>query len=84
MTSIRNVYDAVKKWAESTAFRNTGATLVEASDFGEFYGFVFEAKNIYNNAYWCINKKTLKLFMFLPVQNAKIFNSRKKVNINAE
>lgn len=84
MTSIRNVYDAVKKWAESTAFRNTGAALVEASDFGEFYGFVFEAKNIYNNAYWCMNKKTLKLFMFLPVQNAKIFNNRKKVDINAE
>ena len=76
MISIHNAYKVVKKWASTIAFRDKKIVLIEASDFGTFYGFVFKAKNIYNNAYWCIDKKTLKLFLFLPVQNVKIFNNR--------
>lgn len=80
MTSIREIYRTVRMWAQSTGFRNEDLVLVEAADFGKFYGFAFKAENIYNNAYWCVDKATMKLTMFLPVQDPAAYKARIKIN----
>lgn len=83
MTNINNIYQSVKKWVHSTGIcGDDEPKLIESADFGKFYGFVFQAKNIYDNPYWCVNKKDLKPFLFLPVQNPKLFNKRKKMIID--
>lgn len=75
MININDMFKAVQKWANATAFRNTKAEVVEAADFGDFYGFLF-ANDKYNNAYWCIDKKTYKMSMFLPEQDLSVYNKR--------
>ena len=82
LIDIQSIYIIVKKRAECTIFRRIGAKLIEAADFGLFYGFLFEHPNIYDNAYWCVNKKTFEQFMFLPVQNYEAFNNRKILDIH--
>lgn len=76
MTNIREIYKTVRIWAQSTGFRDSELVLVEAADFGKFYGFAFKAKNIYNNAYWCVDKRTMKPNMFLPVQDPALYKAR--------
>lgn len=81
MISIRDMYNAVRRWAKATAFRDEEPELIEASDFGQFYGFMFKVDNIYNNAYWCIDKKTYRPSLFLPVQDVELYNNRIKIDI---
>ena len=83
MISIRDMYNTVRRWAKATAFRGQEPKLIEVSDFGKFYGFMFKVDNIYNNAYWCIDKKTYRLSLFLPVQDVKLYNNRKKIDIRS-
>lgn len=80
--NIKNIYEAIKKYAEVITNSKEELSIAEACDFGLEYGFCFNVKNIYDNVYWCVNKKTAKITVFSPYQNPKKFAKRKQIDLS--
>ena len=58
--------------------------LVEAKDFGDFFGFVFSEKEpqegeLFGGGHICVNKKTGEVFGFMPYQNFILAKSAKTI-----
>lgn len=73
--NIQDYKRIIERWAKSVVFQKE-YDISEEADFGDFYGFAFKVKNKYNNAYLCIDKKSLDIFTFNPSQNIKLFKKR--------
>lgn len=68
------------KASEAYSIVDKGRPLLECSDFGDFYGFVFgkEGEPI-GTGYTCVDKKTGRVFGFAPFDDFDLF--RKSVQI---
>lgn len=76
---IKNVCVFIKRYAKTMMNRKDDMVIAEACDFGDEYGFLFNAPNIYDNVYWCVNKKTGKITAFSPYQDQEKYSKRKQI-----
>ena len=73
---IEIIREEIKRYAETICGGEELRTS-EVCDFGDKYGFLFDAKNRYDNAYWCVDKQNYAITIFLPYTDAKLFRERK-------
>lgn len=71
--NVKDAYKTIKKLPE----RNF---LLECSDFGDFFGFVFSPMEIkdgdmYGGMYDCVEKKTGRVFAFSPFDDFDVFDN---------
>lgn len=55
--------------------KDIDSRLSEVCEFKNSYGFLFRISNKFDNCYWCIGKKNLDLYQYIP--KADDFNSRR-------
>ncbi len=79
MSKVDVMIEVIKRYAEKSMGKEN-AKIVEVCDFGNKYGFLFNVKNKYDNAYWCVDKKNYKITMFTPNTNIKMFMKRKIIS----
>lgn len=77
--TVKEAYDKVKKLPK----RNY---LIEACDFGEFFGFIFcpykpADGESFGGMYDCVNKETGEIFAFSPVDDLDLFDKGKIITI---
>lgn len=80
--TMKQVYETAKRYAVSVGGVDKNATLTEVCDFGDSYGFMFETGDKYANLYWCVDKKTYRLFSYRPNMDIKTFTERKILPID--
>lgn len=81
MNKLKVIYNLIKTWKNAQAGYDNSSKLVEICDFGDSYGFLFECENIYDNVYWCVNKKNYKPFAFRPNYDIQKFAKRQIFDI---
>lgn len=81
MEKIDIIYKTLRNWLLIKREIKESTKLAEACDFGDSYGFCFESDDKFSNVYWCIDKKTNKLYSFRPNEDVKKFLKRKVLNI---
>ena len=66
-TKIRDIYRVIKLYASYYIGKaDLDNRLIEVCEFRDSYGFLFSYEHIYDNCYWCVGKKDLKLFGYIP------------------
>lgn len=56
--------------------------LIEAKDFGKFFGFIFaDSDEPFGGAYDCVNKDTGEIFSFNAFDDFAVFRKGKNLNI---
>ena len=73
---IKVIYEAIKKTVKVMA-QEEELKLVEVCDFGDSIGFDFGLNDKYRNVYWCVKKRTYRLFTFHPGTNPEKYKNRK-------
>lgn len=60
--------------------------LIEAVDFGEFFGFLFSEEKVNDDyvvsAYDCVNKSDGSVFVFNPITNLKLLTTAEQYPLN--
>ncbi len=57
--------------------------MVECTDFGDFYGFVFsETDEAFGGAYRCMKKDGGDVFMFNPTDDFELFDKGKMLDLS--
>ena len=71
------IYNAVARMVKALSNIGQNPVLIEACDFGNAYGFLFNSPDKYTNQYWCVDKKTNRPFNFTENQNIEAFKNRR-------
>lgn len=75
--SIGFLCQTVKWYAVTFGDIKKDAQLGEFCDFGDSYGFLFEAEDKFANLYYCVEKETYKLYTYRPNMDIRRFANRK-------
>lgn len=69
-----------KEALEKAKSDNQKGELIEALDFGSFYGFIIGEKGKVYSCYTTINKKNGNIGFFNPTSNFELFETAKKIS----